>query len=132
MTKAETAKKAKKEAKKIRDLFKKLAVRDEEIRMLEPVIQNTSWMKVKLEEALDSEEMGSLVVEYDNGGGQTGVRENPWFKAYEALWKSYMLGMGRILDALPDEAAEAAGKELQAEAPQTVLEMIRAKRRKDA
>jgi hypothetical protein len=31
----------------------------------------------------------SLIVEYDNGGGQKGVRENPFFPAYEKLLASY-------------------------------------------
>lgn len=31
----------------------------------------------------------ALIVEYDNGGGQKGVRENPFFPAYEKLLASY-------------------------------------------
>ena len=31
----------------------------------------------------------SLTVEYDNGGGQSGIRENPFFPAYEKLLASY-------------------------------------------
>ena len=31
-----------------------------------------------------------LVVEYDNGGGQYGVRENPFYPAYEKLLNSYV------------------------------------------
>lgn len=30
-----------------------------------------------------------LVIEYDNGGGQSGIRENPEWLAYEKLLKSY-------------------------------------------
>lgn len=30
-----------------------------------------------------------LVVEYDNGGGQSGIRENPFYPAYEKLLMSY-------------------------------------------
>ena len=32
----------------------------------------------------------NLIVEYDNGGGQTGVRENPFYPAYEKLLASYV------------------------------------------
>lgn len=32
----------------------------------------------------------SLIVGYDNGGGQSGVRENPYFPAYEKLLNSYI------------------------------------------
>lgn len=31
-----------------------------------------------------------LVVEYDNGGGQTGTRENPFYPAYEKLLSSFV------------------------------------------
>lgn len=130
MTKAEVDKKAKKEAKKLRDLMKNLNISDEIISLFEPVIRNTAWMKIKLDEAVESENMGQIVVEYDNGGGQTGFRESPWFKAYEALWKSYMLGMGRIIDVLPEEAAKEAEAEIQKQ--ETVLDMIRGKHRKEA
>lgn len=30
-----------------------------------------------------------LIVEYDNGGGQAGIRENPYYPAYEKLLASY-------------------------------------------
>ncbi len=30
-----------------------------------------------------------LIVEYDNGGGQSGIRENPYYPAYEKLLASY-------------------------------------------
>jgi hypothetical protein len=30
-----------------------------------------------------------LVIEYDNGGGQKGIRENPFYPAYEKLLSSY-------------------------------------------
>lgn len=130
MTKAEVDKKAKKEAKKLRDLMKNLNIPNEIISLFEPVIRNTAWMKIKLDEAVESENMGQIVVEYDNGGGQTGFRESPWFKAYEALWKSYMLGMGRIIDVLPEEAAKEAEAEIQKQ--ETVLDMIRGKHRKEA
>ena len=30
-----------------------------------------------------------LVIEYDNGGGQAGIRENPFYPAYEKLLSSY-------------------------------------------
>ena len=32
----------------------------------------------------------SLIIDYDNGGGQSGVRENPYYPAYEKLLASYV------------------------------------------
>jgi len=31
-----------------------------------------------------------LIIDYDNGGGQSGVRENPYYPAYEKLLSSYV------------------------------------------
>jgi len=37
-----------------------------------------------------------FVVEYDNGGGQTGTKENPEWTAYEKLLKSYQATLRAI------------------------------------
>lgn len=44
-----------------------------------------------------------FVVEYDNGGGQVGTKENPEWTAYEKLLKSYHATLRAI-------AAQAGGK----------------------
>ena len=44
-----------------------------------------------------------FVVEYDNGGGQTGTKENPEWTAYEKLLKSYHATLRAI-------AAQQGGK----------------------
>ena len=45
-----------------------------------------------------------LIIEYDNGGGQMGVRENPFYPAYEKLLASYT----RALEALKDISGDDA------------------------
>lgn len=47
-------------------------------------------MSDKLKQAAEQVPAEDLIVEYDNGGGQTGVRENPFFPAYEKLLNSYI------------------------------------------
>lgn len=130
MANTDIEKKAKKEIKKLRKILTNLKISEEKIQLLEPIITNSSWMKIKLDEAIETVKTAEIVVEYDNGGGQTGLRENPWFRAYEALWKSYMTGMAKLIDSLPDEVAAAVEEEV--EKPQTVLEMVREKHRKKA
>ena len=97
---------------------------------LQPVIENTAWMKAKLDDARAAIKTAQIVVTYNNGGGQKGIRENPLFKGYEALWKSYMHGMNRILDSLPPEIVQAETEII--ERPQTTLELIRNKHKKEA
>lgn len=117
------------EQRKIIRELKKSKIPDTQLKILEPVIMNTAWMRVRLDTARREMEEAKIVVEYDNGGGQKGLRENPIFKAYEALWKSFMLGMGRILDAIPEEKQEELAGKMDEVRPQTVLDKIREKRR---
>lgn len=88
---------------------------------LEGVYRNVIFMENKLYETLQDAQNEPLTVFYDNGGGQTGTRENPIFKAYESLFKSYLSGVKTILDAVPD------GINLDVDQPATVLQLVREK-----
>lgn len=117
------------EVMRLTQLLNDYGVSEKKQRALESVIENTAWMRVKLDDAREAVKTSSVVIPYDNGGGQKGLRENPIFKGYESLWKSYMSGMCKILDCLPSEQAQAADT---AESPKTVLELVRNKHRKEA
>ena len=93
------------EVRKLVKLLKCSGVPENKIRCLEPTVQNLAWMKVKLDDARELIGTESITVGYDNGGGQSGIRENPAYKAYEALWKNYSAGLNALLGQLPDKAA---------------------------
>lgn len=114
-----------KEKNRLKRILRDAGVSEHKKKLLEPVVDNVAWMKIQLDDARDQIRDGELVVEYDNGGGQKGIRENPYFKGYENLWRSYMAGMAKIIDALPDGAA--AVEVSQPEKPKTVLELVRNK-----
>ena len=116
-----------KEKRMITRELKRANVPAHKMKVLAACISNTAFMRVKLDEIRAQIKEADIIVEYDNGGGQKGTRENPLFKGYESLWKSYMLGMSRILDAIPDEKEELQQKAEEVAKPQTVLEMVRAK-----
>ena len=118
------------EIKRLKEILTENNVKPKKIKALDTVIQNTAWMKVKLDDAREKIGGSSVAIPYDNGGGQTGIRENPLFKGYESLWKSYMGGMERILACLPQEPAQI--EEIQAEKPKTILEIVQNKHRKEA
>lgn len=99
-------------------------VPEQKIELYQDIIENVAWMKYKLDETRATIKNSSVAIPYDNGGGQTGIRENPLFKGYQGLFKSYMSGMNQILALLPDEVAEEVVEE---EKPPTVLELIRNK-----
>ena len=118
------------EKKRLVAILKDAGISKRRMDMLKPVIENVSWMRAKLDDSRDLIKNSNIVVPYDNGGGQRGIRENPAFKGYESLWKAYMQGMNRILDTLPPEAIEPA---IDDDAkPKTVLDTMRAKYNKPA
>lgn len=131
MTDIEIKERAKEEENRIIDILKEVGISDKRMRMLNPVIVNTSWMKAKLDDAREAIRNSNIVISYDNGGGQKGIRENPLFKGYESLFKSYMTGMNRILDCLPAEQIEA-DTQVVIEQPKSMLELMREKHKREA
>ena len=122
----------KQEQRTISREIQKANISEHKMKVIEPVVINSSFMKVKLDEARDQIKEETITVEYDNGGGQKGVRENPVFKAYEALWKSYMLGIDKILSVIPEESRADFVEETEQIKPQTVLDMVRDKKKDSA
>lgn len=118
-----------KEKRRLTRMLRKGETDPEMVKALRPIIDNTAWMHVKLEDARAAIRNTQVAIPYDNGGGQKGIRENPAFHGYESLWKSYMLGMGRLLDSIPPKTAEDEKKKLADESPGTVLDLVMARRR---
>ena len=118
------------EIKRIEDMLSGYNVQKKKVEALSSIIENTAWMKIKLDDAREAIKESNVVIPYDNGGGQRGLRENPLFKGYESLWKSYMAGMSHILDCLPREQAQIEKNAV--ESPKTMLELVRDKHRKQA
>ncbi len=120
----------KREKSMLKRELKRAKISEHKMKVLDTVLTNVSVMKVKLDEAKASIATEPSVVEYDNGGGQKGVRENPFFTSYEKLWAAYMKGMDRIMSSLPDDKVVA--EEVGVDRPETVLDIIETRRRKDA
>lgn len=116
---------AKDEEQRLRSLLFSCGIPETRVNMLGSVIENTAWMKAKLDDTREQIRNTSVAIPYDNGGGQTGIRENPLFKGYSGLWKSYMSGMNTIMALLPKETADA--EVAQIEKPKTMLEAVREK-----
>lgn len=121
-------KRIKKEIRRLKKILDEAQISDKREKTLEGVIKNAAFMRVCLDDTIEEIQDCDLVVEYDNGGGQTGYRKNPLFTAYENLFSKYMIAMNTILDSLPAEtvAAELPPEE---ERPKTVLEIVRAKKK---
>ena len=116
---------ANEEKQRVLALLFSYGINEKKVQMLEPVIENTAWMKAKLDETREAIKTTSVVIPYDNGGGQRGLRENPLFKGYESLWRSYMSGLNKIMESLPLDAKQEEAENI--DTPKTVLQLVRAK-----
>ena len=130
MDDAEIKERAQDEYNRISDILIDVGVSNKRRELLEPIIVNTAWMKAKLDDSREAIKNSQIVISYDNGGGQKGIRENPLFKGYESLWKSYITGMGKILESMPDDTELLSG--VEEEAPKTILQIVRNKHREEA
>lgn len=129
IARAEIAKRSAAERRKLAKFLAKNGLNDEKIQSLDPVILNVSWMKSKLDDAREAIGEEGITVEYDNGGGQSGVRENPAFRAYEALWKTYLSGLDMLIKILPVEVPQEQISDIK---PTSVLTLVQNRRKQDA
>lgn len=72
--------------------------------------ENVLFMSRKLRETRQQAAGMALTVEYDNGGGQSGTRENPVFKAYVSLNRQYVNDL-RELASMLDRTVELQDEE---------------------
>ena len=70
----------------------------EVIELAESVI----FMQKKLEETRELIKKEPLVIEYDNGGGQSGIRENPSYISYEKLFTTYSKGLSALMKIISE------------------------------
>lgn len=127
MNQEEIIKAAKKEKNKINKQLRDAKIPEHKKKILEATIENVALMKAKLDEMRDQLITEKAVVDYDNGGGQKGVRENPIFKRYESFFKTYSLGMSEIFDVFRDEEGGKNDNIDDDLRPQTVLGFIQEK-----
>lgn len=64
---------------------------------------NLLFLERKLDEARRQALTEPAVSEYDNGGGQCGIRVSPWVQAYGALLKSYGAALKQLEDQFDDD-----------------------------
>lgn len=94
------------ELRKLRDITKD-AIPDEKRKVVMPLLANLAFLKVKLDEARVDLLGEKIYTEYDNGGGQCGIREHPGFSAYNKLFTTYARSIKQLADMMPSGSAAA-------------------------
>lgn len=94
------------ELRKLRELTKD-AIPDEKRKAIMPLLANIAFLKVKLDDARAELLYEDIFTEYDNGGGQTGLREHPGFSAYNKLFTTFSRAVKQLTDMMPSGTAAA-------------------------
>lgn len=73
-------------------------------------------MSKKIEETLKTLKNEPLVIPYDNGGGQSGIRENPNYTSFEKLMATYTKSLRQLIEIVekgsPSQSTIGIMKEL--------------------
>lgn len=93
-----------KDIKAVHDKLRELtsSMSEDEHALIDSLLENAAWLQVKLDSTRELLEDQDILVEYDNGGGQTGIRKNPGFDGYRQLLSSYTTTIKTIRDMLPE------------------------------
>lgn len=92
------------ELRKLRELTKD-AIPDDKRKAVMPMLPNIAFLKVKLDEARRELLYEQIYTDYDNGGGQKGIREHPGFVAYNKLFTTFSRSIKQLCDLMPNGAA---------------------------
>lgn len=79
---------------------------------IETMRADAAFMRSKLAETRIALAAESVVIPYDNGGGQVGIRANPAFSEYEKLAKTYQATLYAIERATRSADEEDGDDEL--------------------
>lgn len=117
-TKAPATKKARPKAKPAKTASKAeqlvagvRVMHDEALELAESVL----FMAAKLEESRKIMENEPIVIPYDNGGGQTGIRENPHYTAFEHLVTAYNKSLRQLTEIVEKGAPVRNASSIMAE-----------------
>lgn len=75
---------------------------------IDALTADAAFMREKLRETREALGDQEVVMPYDNGGGQSGIRANPAFAEYEKLNAAYLRTLAAIEEAKPTKQAAAS------------------------
>lgn len=68
--------------------------------------ENVLFMEERLKDSREHMQGQPIVMSYDNGGGQKGIRKNPMFDAYNSLMRTYNTSLAQLVELLGDTASD--------------------------
>ena len=101
MPKLSKVKRIEQELNKLNELYASLP--ENKLKLLAPLIQNASFMKVTLEELQETINSEGATDEYCNGQNQFGRKQSANIQAYNSLIKNYNAVIDKLEKLLPVE-----------------------------
>lgn len=86
---------------------------EEQVKLLGPTIDHIVWLEEKMDQGRTLIASSAIVVPYDNGGGQQGIRRNPAYEAIHRMTSSYNATMKTLEDVIrmyAEADTDATGK----------------------
>lgn len=96
-TERETARGAARLSKALRQM----GMDEDMLALCAELISNVGFLEDELWNARCDLMDAPIVVEYDNGGGQAGLRKHPGLEAYTRLYQQYLQGIRTLIEKLP-------------------------------
>lgn len=94
---------------RIKKTLAALGMGEDDLAYHSELIASVGWLEDRLYNARLDLGDAPLTVEYDNGGGQRGVRKNPAFDAFLDAYRQYMQGIRGLLARLPEPVSAGEG-----------------------
>lgn len=81
-------------------ILRSQGIPDEQVKLLGPTIDHIVWLEEKMDQGRNLIAASAIVVPYDNGGGQSGIRKNPAYEAIHRMTSSYNATMKTLEDVI--------------------------------
>lgn len=112
-------------ASRLRRALRELGMTDDMLALCHELVANVGFLEDALWNARIDLMGAPIVVEYDNGGGQAGLRKHPGLEAYTRLYQQYLQGIRTLVEKLP----EARSADLVDSDAAAMMESLRAAER---
>lgn len=97
---SEKNKKIKKEKSRLLKIFKEID--DNKKTFIQSQIDDLAWLIVSIKELQDDIDTTGTTVTYDNGGGQSGIKDNPNIKTLVSFQKNANAIYKMLIDLVPN------------------------------
>ena len=88
-------------AARLTKALQQMGMDDDMLALCTELISNVGFLEDALWNARCDLMDAPIVVEYDNGGGQAGLRKHPGLEAYTRLYQQYLQGIRTLIEKLP-------------------------------